>query len=173
MRLSDRATGLFMVALGALAAYGGSRLPPVPGQQIGPNVFPLVVGIGLAICGGLIAFGIGRHYEEEAEADLAKITAQIAIEPAEGDMPAAWWRGLKALVPPALLLLYVAAVDRLGFLPTAAVIVLATSLALGARLRLAIPLAIGAPLFVNLVFSKLLRVPLPSGFLPLPWVGLP
>jgi putative tricarboxylic transport membrane protein len=41
MHLPDRVTGLFMVALGGLAAYGGSRLPPVPGQQIGPNVFPL------------------------------------------------------------------------------------------------------------------------------------
>jgi hypothetical protein len=29
-----RVTGLFIVALGGLAAYGGSRLPPVPGQQI-------------------------------------------------------------------------------------------------------------------------------------------
>jgi putative tricarboxylic transport membrane protein len=173
MQLSDRVTGLFMVALGALAAYGGSRLPAVPGQQIGPNVFPLVVGIGLAICGGMVAFGVGRHYETEAEADLAKITGQIALATGDGDEPSGWWRGLKALVPPALLLFYVLAVDRLGFLPTAAVMVLITSVALGARLRLAVPLAIGAPLFVNLVFSKLLRVPLPSGFLPLPWLGLP
>jgi putative tricarboxylic transport membrane protein len=172
MQLSDRVTGLFMVALGALAAYGGSRLPAVPGQQIGPNVFPLVVGIGLAICGGMIALGVGRHYEEEAEADLAKITGQIATATGD-DEPSGWWRGLKALVPPALLLFYVLAVDRLGFLPTAAVMVLITSVALGARLRLAVPLAIGAPLFVNLVFSKLLRVPLPSGLLPLPWLGLP
>jgi putative tricarboxylic transport membrane protein len=171
MQLSDRVTGLFMVALGGLAAYGGSRLPPVPGQQIGPNVFPLVVGIGLAICGGLIAFGIGRHYEEEAEADLAKITGQIAT--GRGEEAWRWWRGLKALVPPALLLFYVFAVDRLGFLPTAAVMVLTASLALGAQLRLAVAMAIGAPLFVNLVFSKLLRVPLPSGLLPLPWLGLP
>jgi putative tricarboxylic transport membrane protein len=163
MQLSDRVTGLFMVALGGLAAYGGSRLSPVPGQQIGPNVFPLVVGIGLAICGGMIAFGVGRHYEEEAEADLAKITGQIATETGAADEPPAWWRGLKALVPPALLLFYVLAVDRLGFLPTAAAM----------RLRLAIPMAIGAPLLVNLIFLKLLRVPLPSGLLPLPWVGLP
>ena len=77
------------------------------------------------------------------------------------------------LLPPALLVFYVLAVDKLGFLPTAAIIVLTTSLALGARLQLAIPLALGAPLFVNLVFSKLLRVPLPSGLLPLPWLGLP
>ena len=96
-----------MVALGGLAAYGGSRLPPVPGQQIGPNVFPLVVGIGLAICGGMIFFGVGRHYEEEAEADLAKITSQIAAETGSADPPAGWWRGLMALVPPALLLFYV------------------------------------------------------------------
>src|SRR5262245_19525025 len=169
MQLSDRVTGLFMVALGGLAAYGGSRLPPVPGQQIGPDVFPFVVGIGLAICGGMIAFGIGRRYEVEAEADLAKI--QIATETGTGDH--SWWRGLKALVPPALLLFYVLAVDRIGFLPTAAVVVLTTSLALGARLRLAVTMAIGAPLFVNLVFSKLLRVPLPSGLLPMPWLGLP
>jgi putative tricarboxylic transport membrane protein len=173
MQLSDRVTGLFMVALGGLAAYGGSRLPPVPGQQIGPNVFPLVVGIGLAICGGMIALGIGRHYEEEAEADLAKITGRIAAEGGTVDEPTTWLRGLKALLPPALLLLYVLLVDRIGFLPTAAIIVLTTSLALGARLRLAVPVAIGAPLFVNLVFAKLLRVPLPSGLLPMPWLGLP
>src|SRR5262245_48047325 len=170
MQLSDRVTGLFMVALGGLAAYGGSRLPPVPGQQIGPNVFPLVVGIGLVICGGMIALGIGRRYEEEAEADLAKITGQAA---AEADAPTSWWRGLKALLPPALLLFYVAAVERVGFLPTAAAIVLVASLALGARVRLAIPIAIGAALFVNLVCVKPLRVPLPSGLLPLPWLGLP
>jgi putative tricarboxylic transport membrane protein len=173
MQLSDRVTGLFMVALGGLAAYGGSRLPPVPGQQIGPNVFPLVVGIGLAICGGMIAFGVGRGYEEEAKADLAKITGRIAAETGEAEAPTGWWRGLRALVPPALLLFYVAAVERIGFLPTAAVVVLVASLALGARLRLAMPMAIGAPLFVNMVFLKLLRVPLPSGLLPLPWLGLP
>jgi putative tricarboxylic transport membrane protein len=173
MHLSDRVTGLFMVALGGLAAYGGLRLAPVPGQQIGPNVFPLVVGIGLAICGGMIAFGVGRHYEEEAEADLAKITGQFAPETGEAAESSAWWRRLKVLVPPGLLIFYVLAVDRLGFLPTAAVMVLVTSLALGARLRLAIPMAIGAPLLVNLIFLKLLRVPLPSGLLPLPWVGLP
>jgi len=172
MQLSDRVTGLFMVALGGLAAYGGSRLPPVPGQQIGPNVFPLVVGIGLAICGAMIAFGVGRHYEEEAEADLARITGQFVTESGGADR-APWWLGLKALVPPALLLFYVVAVDRLGFLPTAAVIAATASLALGARLRLAAPLAIAAPLFVNLVFAKLLRVPLPSGLLPLPWLSLP
>ena len=150
MQLSDRFTGLFLIALGGVSAYGGSRLPPVPGQQVGPNVFPIVVGAGLILCGALIALGIGRHFEDEAEADLAAHSDQEPPRSAIGR-----WRGLMALVPPGLLLFYVFAVDRLGFLVTAAAIVLTASLALGARLRLAVPLAIGAPLFVHLVFSKL------------------
>ena len=49
--------------------------------------------------------------------------------------------------------------------------VLATALAFGARWRLAVPLAILAPLLVHLVFYKLLRVPLPAGLLPAPWAA--
>ena len=165
MQLSDRVTGLFLIALGGAAAYGGSRLPPVPGQQIGPNVFPMVIGVGLVLCGALIALGIGRHFEEEAEADLAAHSDQAAGPP----LADAWWRRLMALVPPGLLLFYVFAVDRLGFLLTAAIIVLTAAVALGARLRLAVPLAIGAPLVVHVLFAKLLRVPLPSGLVPPPW----
>lgn len=162
MQLSDRVTGLFLTALGSGAAYGGWLLPPVPGQQIGPNVFPMVVGIGLIICGVMIAFGIGHAFEEEPE----------LIEAAPGQVPpppVTWARGLMALLPPAALIFYVLMVDRLGFALTAAAMVLAVSLALGARLRLAIPLAILAPMFVHLVFSQLLHVPLPAGLVPMPW----
>jgi putative tricarboxylic transport membrane protein len=165
MQLSDRVTGLFLIALGAVTAYAGSRLPPVPGQQIGPNVFPMVIGAGLCICGGLIALRVGHHFEEEAEADLAAHSAQAA-EPARETWK---WRGLMALIPPALLVFYVVAVDRLGFLATAATMVLVTALALGARPRLALPLAIAAPVIVHLLFAKLLRVPLPPGLIPTPW----
>jgi putative tricarboxylic transport membrane protein len=166
MQLSDRITGAFLVTLGGVAAYAGSRLPPVPGQQVGPAVFPMVIGIGLVICGLLIAAGVGRHFEEEAEADLAAHSAAEAVTPAHAG---SWWRGLMALVPPALLVFYVVAVERLGFLVTAAVMVLAASLALGARLRLAVPLAVVAPPIVHLLFYKLLRVPLPAGLIPTPW----
>lgn len=165
MRLSNRITGLFLVVLGAVAAYAGSRLPPVPGQPVGPNVFPLVVGIGLAICGAMIAVGIGQRFEDEAEAELA---AHTDHSPDEGK-PKSAFRGLRVLIPPALLLFYVFVVDKIGFIPTAATIVLVASLTLGAPLRLAVPLAALAPVVVHLIFYKLLRVPLPDGFLPMPW----
>lgn len=157
MHLSDRVTGAFLVALGGVAAWAGSRLPAVPGQDVGPAAFPMLIGIGLAVCGALVAFGIGRSFE--------------AGEPEETPSQAQRWRpgALRALVPPALLLFYVLAVDRLGFLPTAALMVLAAALAFGARLRLAVPLALVAPVLVHLVFYRLLRVPLPAGLLPVPW----
>jgi putative tricarboxylic transport membrane protein len=162
MRLSDRTTGVFLIVLGGLSAYGGSRLDPIPGQQIGPDVFPVVVGISLVVCGAMVAYGIGRSFEEEAEADAVTHGGETATH--SGIVA-----GVRALLPPALLLFYVIVVDWLGFVPTAALIVLAISFALGATLRLAIPLALLAPLAVHLIFAKLLRVPLPGGLLPMPW----
>jgi putative tricarboxylic transport membrane protein len=162
MRLSDRVTGPFLVGLGSLAAYGGWLLPPVPGQPVGPNVFPLVIGIGLAVCGLMIAFGIGHTFEEEEEL--------VPLEPGQAAAaPRSRLYGLRALLPPALLLFYVLAADRLGFIVAAALIVLVTSTALGARLKLSIPLALLAPIGVHLIFAKLLRVPLPIGLIPMPW----
>jgi putative tricarboxylic transport membrane protein len=161
MRLPDRVTGLFLVGLGAAAAYGGWLLPPVPGQPVGPNVFPLVIGSGLALCGLAIAFGIGHTFEEEEEI--------IPIEGGQAQAPRGKLYGLRALLPPALLLFYVAAADRLGFIITAGLIVYATATALGAKWKLTLPLAVLAPIGIHLIFSKLLRVPLPAGLLPMPW----
>jgi putative tricarboxylic transport membrane protein len=167
MRLSDRVTGLFTFGLGAASAYGGWLLPPVPGQPVGPNVFPLVVGIGLCLCGLMIALGIGHQFEEEAEADLA----------AHSDMPTdeqvlashSTFYKLRVLIPPALLVFYMLLVERLGFYVTAAAIILIAALSFGARPRLAVPVALLAPVVVHLVFYKLLRVPLPAGLIPMPW----
>lgn len=163
MRLSDRITGLFFIGLGGLAAYAGSRLPPVPGQDIGPSVFPMVVGGAMALCGAMIAVGIGHTFEEEAEADLAAV-GMAEPEPARAPV-----YHLRLLLPAALLLFYVLAVDRLGFFLTAGLMVLALSTLLGGRPRLTIPLALLAPLGLGLIFGKLLRVPLPAGLIPMPW----
>lgn len=155
MRLSDRVSGAVLIALGAAAAAVGSRLPAVPGQDVGPAVFPMIVGGGLVLCGAMIAFGIGRGFEAPEE-------------PEDAPERPRWW-GLRALLPPGLLVFYVVASEPLGFLPTAAAIVAVAALALGASLRLAIPLALLAPLAVHAVFAKLLRVPLADGLLAAPW----
>src|SRR5918999_1013657 len=126
MRLSDRVTGLLTFGLGAVAAYAGSRLPPVPGQRIGPNVFPLVIGIGLCLCGLMIAFRVGHSFEEEAEADLAAhsdLPTEEQVLASHGPL-----YKLRILIPPALLIFYALVVDRPGFYVTAAAMVLTTAL---------------------------------------------
>ena len=161
MQFSDRVTGSCLALLGALAFYGGWLQPAMPGQDVGPSVFPMVIGAGLALCGALAAFGIGQGFEEP--------TALVPPAPGEAPAPPPALAGLRAFLPPALLVFYAVAAEPLGFLIVAALIVLAASFALGARARLALPLALLAPLGVHLIFAKLLRVPLPEGWLPAPW----
>jgi putative tricarboxylic transport membrane protein len=161
MHLSDRITGGFLVLLGALAFWGGSRLPGVPGQDVGPAVFPMVIGAGLMLCGTLIALGIGRSFEAPEPED-ADATPGLAGRLGR-------FAPLAAMVPPALLIFYMLAAERLGFLVTASAMVLACALALGASWRLALGMALVAPPAVHLVFYKLLRVPLPEGLLAAPW----
>jgi putative tricarboxylic transport membrane protein len=161
MHLSDRVTGLFLALLGSLSFWGGSRLPSVPGQDVGPASFPMVIGAGLVLCGLLIAAGIGRSFEapERNEDDQAPGLARHL-----GRM--GW---LAAFLPPALLLGYMLVVDTLGFLLTAAIMLLITARALGASWRLAIGVTLVAPPLVHVIFGKLLRVPLPDGLLAAPW----
>jgi putative tricarboxylic transport membrane protein len=159
MQLSDRVTGGFLVGLGALSFYGGSLLPPVPGQQVGPNIFPMVIGVGLIACGLMIALHIGRTFEAD---DGVEPTPDGVVVPAQRSL---WW----VLLAPLLLLFYAFAVDHIGFVPTAAIIAFVTAVALRGSIKLAIAVAVLSPIAVHLVFAKLLRVPLPAGLLPLPW----
>lgn len=161
MHLSDRVTGLCLALLGSLAFWGGSRLPAVPGQDVGPAAFPMVIGTGLVLCGLMIAFGIGHAFEVEEPSEKEKAPGLANVLGRHG------W--LAAFLPPVLLLFYVGAAERLGFLLTAAVMLLVATRALGASWRLAIGATILAPPFVHLVFYKLLRVPLPDGILAMPW----
>lgn len=156
MQVTDRITGGVLVALGAAAAWFGSRLPAVPGQDVGPAAFPMVIGFGLIGCGALIALGIGQSFEVPDKPETS-----AATRPPLGT--------IGILVPPALLLFYALASETLGFLLTAGLMVLVAGLALGSRLAIAIPVAIVAPLLVHLAFYKLLRVPLPEGLLAAPW----
>lgn len=159
---ADLISGALLIALGAAAFAGGAQLPPVPGQQVGPSVFPMVIGAGLALCGLLIALGIGRGFEPDA---LGKSATQFDAPAEHG-----WFGvGARGLVPPVALLFYVVGVDRAGFIVTAALMLIAVARALRASWRLSFGLALIVPPVVHLLFYKLLRVPLPAGWLPMPW----
>lgn len=163
---SDLFGGGLIVALGLAAFWGGSSLPPVPGQNVGPNVFPAVIGIGLVLCGLAIIFGIGNSFEEPhkvvVSADGKESEDTHAVTPVRFVL-------LRTAVPPLLLIFYALTVDRLGFIPVAAIMIFISCIALGGPIKRALMLGAIAPIFVHLIFAKLLRVPLPHGLLPMPW----
>lgn len=172
MKVSDRVTGAMLVALGVASYRGGSLLPPVPGQQIGPNVFPMVIGAALIACGVLIILGVGRTFEED-EKIVTSATGDVAdgdtLEPEQGRMASFLAGGWKVLVPPGALFFYYFASEKLGFWLTALVMIFVLARSQGAKWKHALALAVVAPAVVHLVFYKLLRVPLPPGLLAFPW----
>lgn len=164
MKISDRLTGLFLALLGLATFWGGSKLPPVPGQQVGPSAFPMVTGAGLALLGILIALHVGRSFEDEAEAELA---AHSQADP-DAERYAASRRWM-VLLPPGLLVFYYLVSERVGFVPTAALMIGTLAFAFGAKRKFILPVSIGGAIIIHLVFVKLLRVPLAPGLLPMPW----
>ncbi len=150
---ADRFGGLMLGALGVATITAATRLPAIPGQPIGPAVFPYVIGSGLCLCALLILFSAGAGSEEAPSQTPRSRTVTL----------------LRLALPSLLLVFYVAAVETLGFLVTGFVVVLSAALLLGARPRLALPLAVAMPVLIHTIFSTLLRVPLPLGLLSLPW----
>jgi putative tricarboxylic transport membrane protein len=163
MKISDRLTGLFLALLGLATFWGGSKLPPVPGQQVGPSAFPMVIGAGLMFVGVLIALHIGRSFEEAAEAELAEHS--IPDPEAEAFTASRRWF---AFLPPGLMVFYYFLSERLGFIITASVMIAVLCYSFGARRGFILPTAVGGAIAIYFVFVKVLRVPLAQGLLSLP-----
>ncbi len=135
-------------------------------SRSGPTSFRWSSASALCCCGLMIAFGIGHSFEEEEELE-SELEARHSRSPC---VERSSIYGLRALLPPALLLFYVVGVERLGFILTAAIIVLRSRRRRSVRGSSSrIPLAILAPIGIHLIFYKLLRVPLPAGLIPMPW----
>ena len=50
-------TGLISFVLGVAYLYGASQIPDVQaGDEIGPRLFPYIIGTAAVICGGLLTF---------------------------------------------------------------------------------------------------------------------
>lgn len=152
MKVNDALIGAALVVLGAVVLWHIQGFPPMPGQKYGPAWFPGLIAIGLVLCGALLVASRLR----------ATVPAPLFTLPE-------WARRARPVASVvsvvAGLVVYVLAVDKLGFHVTAAVLLLAWSRLLGASWRLAVPVSIAATVVIHLAFYKLLKVPLPWGLL--------
>jgi putative tricarboxylic transport membrane protein len=157
MKLNDAIFGLVLLALGAAVLIGIQGFPKIPGQPVGPALFPGMIATGLCIAGALLVL---RGVRERARQPWLVWDD--------------WVRSPRHVVALLVLLggvvFYIAASTWLGFLPTAALILMALFSVLRVPPGRAVLLAVVATLVIHFAFYKLLRVPLPWGVLtPFAW----
>jgi putative tricarboxylic transport membrane protein len=151
MKVNDALSGALLALLALAVLFAVRDYPSIPGQDIGPAAFPTLLAGLLLACSAVLVW---RGLRDRAAAWVA---------------PGAWLRSPRHLLNVALvvggLALYVAVSDRVGFIPLSLLILSALFLALRVRPVLILPVALAATLVIHTVFYKLLRVPLPWGWL--------
>lgn len=157
MKVNDAVFGLALAALGGAVLIGVQGFPKIPGQSVGPALFPGLIAVGLCICGVLL---VVRGIRERERAPW------IVWDD--------WVRSPRHVLALAVLLgsivFYIAAAGWLGFLPTAAIILMSMFSVLRVPPGRALLFAVSATLVIHFAFYKLLRVPLPWGLLtPYAW----
>ena len=123
----------------------------MPGQKFGPAWFPGLIAGGLGVCGFfLIVSGV----RQRGGAWIALPDWLQRARPA---------LGVASVVIG--LLVYIVAVDTLGFHITGGVLLTAWTRILGASWRMAAVVAVVATVAIHFSFNKALRIPLPWGLL--------
>ena len=152
MKLNDAVFGVILLLLGGAVLFAVQGYPRIPGQPVGPALFPGLIAAGLCVGGALLVL---RGWRERA--------AQPWFVAED------WVRSPRHVLAFAVLLgaivFYILASEWLGFLPSAVLVLLALFLVLRVPPGRALLVAVIAALLVHFAFYKLLRVPLPWGLL--------
>jgi putative tricarboxylic transport membrane protein len=146
VRKTDRWLGLALALLACAVLWSARAFPNVPGQKVGAGFLPMLVGAGLLLCGlALLARSWRAVYPEEKVAELGSEHFG------------------SSLVVIGVVVFYIFAADRLGFLIVAPLGLIALFKALRVNWLPALLWAASGTLVVHFAFYKLLRVPLPWG----------
>ena len=152
MKFNDAVSGTALLALAIAILVNISTYPAIPGQSVGPAVFPGLLAILLILCALLlIRKGIASSKEE----------SWVTL----GDWMKSGYHLRNFLITIACLVFYIFASEPLGFLLCGTAILAVMFRALAVRRALVLPLAVLITLVIHTVFYKGLRVPLPWGVL--------
>ncbi len=156
MRFNDAIFGVLLIAF-AIAEIAYTRtFPSLYGQAYGPDLFPILIGVGFLITGTILTV--------QGVAHRAGSLVEIG----------AWAAERRNVVNFALVLLallfYILASDWLGFVLTSFIILLALLWSFGCRLTTSLAVAVVTTLGIQALFARALLVPLPWGILqPVAW----
>jgi putative tricarboxylic transport membrane protein len=152
MKISDAIFGALFVLLGIVVVVHVQAFPRIPGQQVGPGLFPGLIAAGFVACGVLLVVSGIRKRATEPWHETAD-----------------WMRSGRHFIAFAAIIggvaAYVMLADAVGFLILAPILLWVWFTTLGVRRMAAIVVAVVATLVIWYAFYKVLRVPLPWGVL--------
>jgi putative tricarboxylic transport membrane protein len=158
MRLNDAVFGVLLIVF-AIAEIAYTRtFPSLHGQAYGPDLFPVMIGVGFLITGAVLT--------------IRGVAQRAAGQPLLEVGP--WADDRRNVVNFALVLLallfYIVVSDWLGFIPTAFLIMLVLLKSFGSGLITSVVVGALTTLAVQALFARVLLVPLPWGVLqPVAW----
>ena len=152
MKLDDALWGALLALVGGVILWHVQAFPRIPGQNVGPALFPGTIAVGLIACALLL------------------IVSGLRTRPRS-----AWFEGLPWMRSPRHVAAFVTLVlatiayilfsTSVGFLIIASLGLFAMLVAFGVRPVPAVSVAIIGTIVIWYAFYKLLRVPLPWGVL--------
>ena len=162
MRFSDAITGAVLVVF-AFAEIAYTRtFPSLHGQDYGPNLFPVLIGVGLIGCGCLLILR-GLLARRELKRTTANADAVSWIDSANiSDSNQARFNAVLVVLIP---LVYIFLSDKIGFFLLSFIAISILIYRLGSSIGVSLVVAIVATTVIQFLFARILLVPLPAGLL--------
>lgn len=148
MKRNDIIAGGMFIALGLFIFTQTHKFPSLEKGHPGPDLFPNLLAFLFIAFGAVLVFKAGKLSPQNTEPSFStpkKISNALFV------------LGIVAI--------YVIVVNKIGFLITSAVLLFLLMKKLGVPFAKSVFASILITLFINLLFSKILRVPLPYGIL--------
>ncbi len=149
MKRNDIVFGSIFVALGIFIFSQTLFYPSLEKGHPGPGLFPNLLAVLFIIFGGVLILKARR----------------LSASGEEEQVPPSARKVSNAFFVLGVIAVYVVVVDAVGFLVTSAVLLFLLMKKLGAPVVRSVIASICITLFINLMFLKILRVPLPPGIL--------
>lgn len=157
MRFNDAVFGIVLIVFAVAEMAYTQTFPRLHGQDYGPDLFPMIIGLGLIVCGVILILKGIMH----------RATVPMM---AVGD----WAQDRGNILNVVLLLgsiaFYILFSDWLGFILTSLLILTMLLVRLGSGWVTSVVVAVATALIIHSLFAKVLLVPLPWGILlPFAW----
>ncbi len=152
MKKSDLIGGGIFLTLGIFIFILTFGFPTLDKGEPGPSLFPRILAILFIIFGGIVLLrGVKPSKEEMEEAPNGEVAPP--------------WNYFNPIFVLILIVLYMLLSNWLGFLITSSLVLFLMMIKLRVPYLRGLLISVLLTLFVNLMFAKILRVPLPPGFL--------